>query len=618
MMVTLSPQYYLDAIMQLPDFDGAEVSPDGRWVAWTWFAAGPTADVYVAPSDSSAAPLRLTDNPLQEIWLVSWTPDSQAVIVAQDDGGNERARLFRVNLAEPGAMHPLTEDAPNYFIRGGQLHPEGRWLVYGANVDITTGQEIEPTWIYRHDLQTGERLPLARPQQAGYIVPRLSPTGKHVLYNRKDRHAAGRQLWLVDIDGQNDREIVSAGDDKKVNGSWFPDGQRVVVLAETTTHYRVGVWELARGEVRWLVDDPERNIEAAYVPFGSDQIVILEDREARRRASRLNPATGEETPLATIPGTLTPLAPTGSTGEWIGTYYSSRQPIDIVRFYPETLHPAALTSLTRIWERTQLTKDDLAAAEDFRWRSVDGMAIQGWLYRAKGTPRGTIAFIHGGPTWHHEDRVFAEIQFFVSQGFNVFDPNFRGSTGFSRTFCEAIKEDGWGGREQDDIRTGLEALIAAGVAEPGKIGITGTSFGGYSSWWAITHFPPELIAASAPVCGMTDLVVDYETTRPDLRPYSEEMMGGTPETAPERYRERSPIHFVSNIQGQLLIVQGLQDPNVTPENVRAVQAALKNANVEYGLLVFDDEGHGIHRPENRKVLYERLAAFFAESFAGTQ
>jgi dipeptidyl aminopeptidase/acylaminoacyl peptidase len=212
-----------------------------------------------------------------------------------------------------------------------------------------------------------------------------------------------------------------------------------------------------------------------------------------------------------------------------------------------------------------------------------------------------------------EDRLSAEIQYLVAQGFHVLAPNYRGSTGFSLAFQEAIKEDGWGGREQDDIRTGVEALIAAGIAAGGNVGITGTSYGGYSSWCAITRWPPELLAAAAPVCGMTDLVVDYQTTRPDLRPYSEEMLGGSPDQVPQRYRDRSPINFVRNIRGRLLIVQGLRDPNVTPENVRAVEAALQDAGVAYELLVFADEGHGIARSENQRTLYRRLAAFFGAS-----
>ena len=116
---------------------------------------------------------------------------------------------------------------------------------------------------------------------------------------------------------------------------------------------------------------------------------------------------------------------------------------------------------------------------------------------------------------------------------------------------------------------------------------------------------------------MTDLVVDYRSTRPDLRPYSEEMMGGSPDQVPERYRERSPINSVEDIQGHLLIVQGLQDPNVTPENVEVVKVALERAGVVYQVLAFEDEGHGISRPRNQKTLYLRLHDFFEQAFSAS-
>ena len=88
-----------------------------------------------------------------------------------------------------------------------------------------------------------------------------------------------------------------------------------------------------------------------------------------------------------------------------------------------------------------------------------------------------------------------------------------------------------------------------------------------------------------------------------------------PATALLRYRERSPIHFVDRIQGRLLIVQGANDPNVTPENLRVVEAALKRAQVPYETLVFADEGHGVRKPENLRVLYQRLIEFFGSAFA---
>jgi dipeptidyl aminopeptidase/acylaminoacyl peptidase len=442
---------------------------------------------------------------------------------------------------------------------------------------------------------------------------------------------------VVDVEGCEDREILNVGPEKKAHASWFPEGQRALIVAETETHQRVGVWELDTGELLWLLDDASRNIEAAYVPHhrtdgprsysNASMAVIVESRQARTQTSLLDVATGEETPLPRMPGTLVPLAPAGG-GAWVGRYYSSQQPTELVQFpmggetppLPD-LQPNAFVSLTRVWDRTALTPADLVPAEDFRWQSLDGLEIQGWLYRARTShreaeARGTIIHVHGGPTWHIEDWINPQVQYLAWQGFHVLQPNYRGSTGFSLAYREAIKEDGWGGREQDDIQTGIEALIAAGIAQPGKIGVTGTSYGGYSSWIAITRFPPELVVAAAPICGMTDLVIDWETTRPHLRPYSEEMMGGSPSQIPEVYQERSPRHHIENIRGRLLIVQGLQDPNVTPENVRVVRAALDRAGVDYAVLAFEDEGHGIHRPKNQRVLYRRLAEFFAQAFAG--
>jgi dipeptidyl aminopeptidase/acylaminoacyl peptidase len=513
-------------------------------------------------------------------------------------------------------MVPLTEADPNYYLRGGDLHPNGRWLVYGANFDVTTGQEIGPTWIYRHDLETGERCPLARLERSGFIWPELNPTGEHILYTRMDRHPAGRQIWLMDIKGREDREILNFGPEVKTFASWFPDGKRVLVLANTRTHRRLGVWTLADGTLRWLLDDPSRNIEVAFVPPGSQHTaVMLEIQQSRVRSSLLDTETGQETCLPQVPGNLVPLAPVGR-GEWLGQYYSSRQPTDLVRFSLSDVRPGAFSSLLHLWERTPLSPGDFAPAEDFRWKSVDHLEIQGWLYRPRQKAKGTIVFVHGGPTFHSEDHINNQIQFLVRQGFNVLDPNYRGSTGFSLEFREAIKADGWGGREQEDIRTGIEALLAAGVAQPGKIGITGTSYGGYSAWCAITRFPSEIVAAAAPICGMTDLVVDYHATqRPDLRPYTEELMGGSPDQVPERYYQRSPIHFVRNIQGRLLIVHGLQDPNVSPENFRVMTRALQEAGVPFQVLTFDDEGHGISKPRNQRTLYLQLAEFFERAFA---
>jgi dipeptidyl aminopeptidase/acylaminoacyl peptidase len=600
----------LDALLSIPALFGPRVSPDGKWVAWSWSRVGPAADVFAAPTDGSQAPLRLTETVEGDTMVVSWTSDSDAVLVSQDNDGDERVRLLRVRLADPGAMEPLTAASPNHYLRGGQLHKDGRWLIYAANLDAESGEEIETYRLYRHDLQTGEKMVLARSEKGTIPWPELNSQGTHVLYSRNDLHPAGQQVWLVDIDGLEDREILNFGQRIKVSASWFPDGRRVLFVAEAESYRKLGVWSMDEESVRWLVEDPGRNIEYSFVPPNGGPVIVVGVEQAGMRASLLDVKSATETSLQRTTGNLVPLAQ-ADNGGWICTHYDALHPVDLVRYSEEDGERASLTGLP---DRTDIDEEWLVVAEDFRWRSVDGMEVQGWLYRTRAEKLGTIVVIHGGPTSHAEDRFNAQIQYLASRGFDVLAPNYRGSTGFGLPFQESIKQDGWGGREQEDIRCGIEALIAANVAEPGRVGVTGTSYGGYSAWWAITHFEPEIVAAAAPICGMTDLALDYYATRPDLRPYSEEMMGGSPEDVPNRYRERSPINSVKNIKGALLIVQGLMDPNVTPDNVHAVTKALQRENIPYELLTFEDEGHGISRPKNLRVLYPRLADFFHKAF----
>ena len=613
-MLPSSTVTFLQQLITLPEVVHARLSPDGRWVAFVWYHRHENFDVFVAACDGSSALLALTHTP-EATWMVNWTPDSQAVIVAEDHDGDEHVRLFRVDIERPGDMQPLTEDSPAYFIRGGNLHPNGIHLFYGANVDLAAGKPIEATWVYRHNLRTGERIPIARPRKPNNMEVSLNAQGTHLLYSSKEHHPSGRQFNLVDIDGEQDREILNFGEQVKVFARWFPDGENILVLSESTggepqEHTSLGIYHWPGDRMRWLVDDPGRSIVGAWVsPDGL--IVVDEVRHATHRTSFIDPYLGVELSFPRLPGNILPLG-RAADGAWIALAYAATRPAELVRFIDGATSLDDLVSLTRVWEHTSLRPDMLAPAESLGWVAPDGLKIQGWLYRARPNLERAVIRIHGGPTHHVEDHLKAQIQYLVQRGFNVLDVNYRGSTGFGLPFREAIKADGWGGREQEDIATGAQALIDAGLARPGRVGVTGTSYGGYSSWCQITRYPPEIIAAAAPICGMTDLRVDYETTRPDLRPYSEEMIGGSPAEIPEKYTERSPINYVKNIRGGLLIVQGARDPNVTPENVRLVRQRLDEGRIPYELLVFEDEGHGIYKPANEAVLYAKLADFFDE------
>ncbi len=607
---------FIEALLSIPKIYRPLISRDSRYVVYAWLNVHPNIDVFLVPTGASTGPLALTDTP-EATFPVSISPDSKSVVVGQDKGRNERIRLYEVFLNEPGRMIPLTEDDPEYFLRGGMLHPNRRWLVYGANYDVDRKCEIEPTWIIRHDLKTGERIVLAKPRKPAWIVPLLNMDGSLVLYNRKDLHPRGDQYWLVDIEGREDREVLNFGAKARVDAVWLPDGRRIAFITESKgvelqKYYSVGIYHVESGEVEWVVDDPKRNVERITCPWNGNHLVLIEYWKSKPRASIIDLESMEETRLPEIRGSLIPIGPAGDS--WVGLYYSSTQPDEIVIFNPEDVDPSKFKPLTHVWNYTKIKPGDLAPAESFEWKSRDGLTIHGWLYRARKPSKKAIIYVHGGPTAHVEDEIIPVVQYLAARGFNVLAPNYRGSTGYGLEFEDLIRVHGWGSEEQVDIWTGAEALVERGIADKGKIGITGTSYGGYSAWYAITK-APDLFKAAVPICGMTDLVVDYETTRPDLRPYSEQMLGGSPEEVPEIYYERSPINYIHQIKGRILIVQGANDPNVTPKNVEEVIGRLNKAGIKYELLVFEDEGHGILKKKNRKMLYRRMAEFFHESLS---
>ena len=587
-----------------------KLSKDGRWAAWTLTGPTEAGNVWLAPTDGSAPPRRVTDE-ADHTYVRAFSPDGTRLLLAQSEGSSEHDHLILLDL-EGGRQRMVTPKQDDHYIFGGVFTPDGGSILYIASWDDAAKSAIEGQRIYLHDLASGTRRMVSAAESLSTRPLELSQDARLVLYHRHDRHPAGSQIWLLDLKTGEDREVLNLGDARKAHGSWIDD-RRILVWAESESHDRIGVLTLPGLDMRWLIDDPTRSIDNAIAGADRCSAAVLDFRQGALQATQLNLRSGEEQPMSAPGCSLLPIGQLPS-GQWLCERYSSRAPHELVRFDPGI---AEMTEISRTAQHVARADIRFAPAQPYRWRSTDGTEIAGWLYEPAGPSRGLIAHIHGGPTWHSEDWVNGTIQFLVAAGFTVLDPNYRGSTGYGRAFREAIKRDGWGGREQDDIRTGLESLVAAGKGRRGRVGIIGLSYGGYSSWCQITR-SSDLVNAAVPICGMYQLAIDYDQTgMPHGRAYSEEMMGGTPAEQPERYFNASPANFIDRIRGRLMIVHGLKDSNVSPQNTHAAIRDLDKAGIHYELLTFDNEGHGIYRAGNREVLFRRLADFFQDSFANT-
>ena len=612
----VSKRLDLDSLMMIPNIAQVMPSPDKKYFVAMINRIQENYDIFLGRMSGNTEITPLTRTP-EYTYMTDWAPDSKSIIVAEDKARNERVTLYQLFIDRPFEMNPLTPIDPDHFMRGGYFSQIGEFIAYAVNYDYDRKKETETFRVVVQDIETGVRTVVARPDKPAYMELSVDPKGKYILYSRSDEDPSGIQWWIASSDGNEDREILNFGSKAKVSAYWTYDGKVVfdtdTIDGQLHDSVAIGLYDTVSEKIEWLavpgVDEP---FDRVTVPKYSQHILMIQEREGRNKCFIYDLTHEKLTNTTPSRGNILPVSPL-SPNQWLGLYYSSTNPMNLIKFNPFNPNIDEFEYLTDTLSGSGISKEELTPATDYRWISVDNTMIHGWLYTPKESNGRTIVTIHGGPTYHSHDQLNVDIQYLCSLGYNVLDPNYRGSTGYGVNFRELIKKDGWGGNDKEDVRTGIQSLIEKGVATSGRVGIFGTSYGGYMSWNAIVHFPTDIIAAAAPICGMTNLVVDYESTRPDLRPLSEEMLGGSPKDLPEIYHERSPINHVQNIKGALLIVQGLRDPNVTKANVAEVEKRLDEHQVKYEKLFFDDEGHGVVREENQKVLLKRLGEFFGQA-----
>jgi dipeptidyl aminopeptidase/acylaminoacyl peptidase len=237
----------------------------------------------------------------------------------------------------------------------------------------------------------------------------------------------------------------------------------------------------------------------------------------------------------------------------------------------------------------------------------DGLTLTGWLYRAAGADTAVV-YLHGGPEAQERPTFSPQHQALVAAGASVFALNIRGSSGFGRKFVHADdvhgRFDAFG-----DVRAAAEHLVARGVADRRRIGVTGRSYGGYLTLASLA-FSPGVFSAGVDVCGMSDLTKFYEETEPWIGAAAVTKYGH-----PERDRALleaiSPLRQAEAIDVPLLVVHGELDTNVPVGEARRIVTALEGLGRPVEYLELPGEGHEYRRAASRKRLLTALIRFLA-------
>jgi dipeptidyl aminopeptidase/acylaminoacyl peptidase len=228
----------------------------------------------------------------------------------------------------------------------------------------------------------------------------------------------------------------------------------------------------------------------------------------------------------------------------------------------------------------------------------------------EGTLPPLIVKVHGGPVGKTTSTFDPSIQFWTSRGFAVFDVNHRGSTGYGRTFRKKLYPN-WGIVDIEDVANGTKWLVDNHLVDGSKLAIRGGSAGGYTVLASLAF--TDVFKAGASYFGVSDLELLATDTHKFESRYLDQLIGVYPDEK-ATYDERSPIHSVDNIVAPLLILQGLDDKVVPPNQSESIFEALKKNCIPTAYITFEGEGHGFRQPANNIKALNSELGFYGEIF----
>lgn len=282
------------------------------------------------------------------------------------------------------------------------------------------------------------------------------------------------------------------------------------------------------------------------------------------------------------------------------------------------LFDTATHSLTPFTRRFRLSTEALGRTERVDWQAADGQALFGYLTRpagAAGANAPLVVMPHGGPETRDSLSWDVWVQFLASRGYQVFQPNFRGSSGLGHAFAKAGYGQ-WGLAMQDDVTSGVNHLIASGLVDPERICIVGASYGGYAALQSGAT-QPELYRCVISVSGVSDLVAMMRWVRSeygadsDTYEYWLESIGD-PGANRDRLEAASPIRHVADWQPPTLIIHGDRDRVVPIEQSERMERALRGAGKTVRYIELENQGHSSWMSATEIRVMDEMERFLGE------
>jgi dipeptidyl aminopeptidase/acylaminoacyl peptidase len=618
----LPPIIPREALLGNPVRDNPQISPDGRRLAYLAPSPAGVMNVWVKTPGRDDAHMA-TDDAHRGIGTYLWAQDGAHLLYIQDRDGDENWHLYAIDLRRE-AMRDLTPypGAAVNEILTDPGHPDE--VLIGLNKRDPSTFDM-----YRVALGTGElTLEVENPGDVIEWVPDLDFQIRAAI--ALDHETSDTILRVRSASGQPWRDLVrwdfwEAGDvlSRKIIG-FTREGQLIVQSNIGSEMSRLVLLDAQTGrQIREIAADPRSDVWNVWL---TPQVLLDPETHAVQAVGfdYLKPEW-----RVVEPALAADFEVLHKLGAGVFTV-DSRDHADrrwIVRTYGDT-EPAAYYLYDRGARKAEFLFESmpqlkgcvLAPMRPVTYVARDGLTIPAYLTLPPGVDGRNLPLVlmpHGGP-WARDDWGFDPwVQLLANRGYAVLQPNFRGSTGYGKSFINRSTRQ-WGvGAMQNDLTDGVKWAVAQGIADSARVAIMGGSYGGYAALAGVT-FTPQLYACAVDVVGPSNVATLFASMPPywQVRKVRWVRRVGDVEVDAELNRRISPLFHAEKIRVPLLIGHGANDPRVKLTESEAIVAVMRKNNLPVTFVVYPDEGHGFVRSENNLDFMGRVEEFLARHLGG--
>lgn len=560
-------------------------SSDGKWIAFLSErpgekSGGDSTQLWVLPASGGEA--RQLTGEKEDVTDFDWMPDGKSLLYL--------------------AGESFTEPFNSFIEKKKELKTDG----------TVEDREKHNIAIHRVYIESGDDSILHHGDY-GIKEIRVSPDGKCAAFtsNRTGDldDEALRDIWLLSLEKKTVRALTTR-EGRESEITWSPDSRTLAFSG-----YNVPLLDFSRKDI-FLADISTGAIKNLT---GSSDISVSQYCWPRQgRDIYWSGEKGIYTPVyrsSTSDGAVMMMtSPAVNCGDFdvnvsgsgirlITVNEDGKSAPELCELSGKTLKP--LTDLNA-WMKDK----SIARQDSVRWKAGDGKEIEGVLtypvdYQ-KGKRYPLIVVVHGGPYGRAvntlQDR---DSQPLAASGYAVFVPNYRGSAGYGEVFSTEIRGDIMK-KEFSDVMSGIDHLISKGIADPERLGITGGSYGGYMTNWAVTQ--TDRFKAGVSFYGIFSLIGDMCNSK--IPTFEKDYIGGWYWEAPEKYIKSSPFYHASKINTPVLILHGDDDDNTFLSNSQEFYTTMKKMGKTVEFVHYPREGHGFYEPNHLLDAFYRTREWF--------